>query len=32
MNGKKITIKYSTAIGGDPRIADILVSKITDMK
>jgi len=32
IKGKIITVKYSTAIGEDPRIADILNDRIAEMK
>lgn len=32
MDGRKITIKYATPIGADPRIADILAEKIRSLK
>jgi len=32
MNGKTITVRYTGAIGDDPRIAEILADKIAGMK
>ncbi len=32
IDGREVTVKYGKALGDDPRIADILIERISDLK